>query len=197
MWGPLISGAWWCWRNISSPPTCCQKVLDQRGERKCIPCCALHPGWVLTWGWVHELLWVVAEQSILDVATAHTTGPWREREMDTRAGLRAACWEMLGPLHSSGSDERCRAWPGAEQGPAEDALSGLVCGVIQPWKRLSMSSGCSPPAPAGDMTAACRAASLARLGGLPMPVESTTKCSVPTAWECLLWCNCTHQSCFE
>lgn len=88
---------------------------------------------------------------------------------------------------------------GAElgQGPAKDALSGLVYGVIQPWKRLSMSSGCSPPAPAGDMTAACRAASLARLGGLPMPVESTTKCSVPTAWECLLWCNCTHQSCFE
>lgn len=125
MWGPLTSGAWWCWRNISSPPTCCQKVLDQRGERKCVPGCALHPGWVLTWGWVHELLWVVAEQSILDVATAHATGPWREREMDTRAGLRAACWEMLGPLHSSGSDERCRAWPGPCQRCA--FWAGLWC----------------------------------------------------------------------
>ena len=70
------------------------------------------PGWVLTRGWVHELLWVVAEQSILDVATAHATGPWRERKMDTRAELRVASWEMLGPLHSSGSDKRCRAWPG-------------------------------------------------------------------------------------
>lgn len=194
MWGPLTSGAWWCWRNISSPPTCCQKVLDQRGERKCIPCCALHPGWVLTWGWVHELLWVVAEQSILDVATAHATGPWRERERWTlELGSEQSVGRCWGPSTALG------LMKGAElgQGPAKDALSGLVCGAIQPWKRLSMSSGCSPPAPAGDMTAACRAASLAGFGGLPMPVESTTKCSVPTAWECLLWCNCTHQSCFE
>lgn len=40
----------------------------------------MHPVLVLTWGWVHELVWVVAEQSILDVATAHTTGPWKERD---------------------------------------------------------------------------------------------------------------------
>lgn len=44
--------------------------------------CAFYLGWVLTWGRVHELLWVVAEQSILDVATAHTAGPCGEREMD-------------------------------------------------------------------------------------------------------------------
>lgn len=66
--------------------------------------CAFCLGWVLTWGRVHELLWVVAEQSVLDVATAHTAGPCRERGMD------AGVWqEILVSLHSSGSEKRCRA----------------------------------------------------------------------------------------
>lgn len=146
----------------------------------------MQPVLVLTWRWVHELLWVVAEQSILDVATAHTAGPWGERERWTleldseQPGGR--CW---GASTALGLTERAELGPG----PAQDVLSGLVCGVSQPWKRLFVSWGCSSPAPAGDRTAACRATSLAGLGGLPMSVESP-KCLVPTVWECSLWCNC-------
>lgn len=85
----------------------------------------MHPVLVLTWGWVHELVWVVAEQSILDVATAHTTGPWKEREMDTGAGLTAAWREMLGPLYSSGSNKKYRSWP--EPCPRCAFWAGLWC----------------------------------------------------------------------
>lgn len=97
VWWPLTLGPWWHSRNISPSPICCQKVLAQEGERKHTLDRALHPGWVLTWGWVHELLWVVAEQSILDVATAHTAGPCREGGMDAGAGLREACRRCWGP----------------------------------------------------------------------------------------------------
>lgn len=109
VWWPLILGAWWHWRNLSLPPICCQKVIAQGGEKKRAPCCALHPAWVLTWGWVHELLRVVAEQSILDVATAHAAGPCREGGMDAGDGLREAWQEVLGAFCNSGSEERYRA----------------------------------------------------------------------------------------
>lgn len=94
VWWPLASWASWYWRNISLPPICCQKILAQGGEG------ALQPDWVLTWRWVHELVWVVAEQSILDVAPAHAAGPCREGGMDTGA------WQEVLKLLCS-SEERC------------------------------------------------------------------------------------------
>lgn len=112
---------------------------------------------VLTWGWVHELVWVVAEQSILDVATAYTTGPWKERERWTlELGSQQPGGRCWGPSTALGLTKS------ADLGlsPAQDVPSGLVCGVFQPWQRLFVLWGCSSPAPAGDRTAACRATSL-------------------------------------
>lgn len=149
----------------------------------------MQPVLVLTWRWVHELLRVVAEQSILDVATAHTAGPWRERERWTlelgsvQPGGR--CWSPS----SSGSDKKCRAWPGPCPRCAFwadlwclPALEEALCALGMPISIPSWREEC------------CLQNSLAGLDGLPMPMESTTNCSVPTVWECLLCCNCRAAS---
>lgn len=64
--------------------------------------------WLLTWWGVHELLRVVAEQSVLDVAATHSAGPCRERGVDM-------------------------SW--AEECLREGAT---LCGVFQPWRRVSL-----------------------------------------------------------
>lgn len=63
---------------------------------------------LLTWWGVHELLRVVAKQSILDVAATHSAGPYRERGMDM-------------------------SW--AEECLREGAN---LCAVLQPWRRVSL-----------------------------------------------------------
>lgn len=116
--GDLSAGACWCWRNISPPPTCCQKVLDQRGERKCILCWYSHGGGYM------NLSGLLLSRAFLMWLRPTPLAPGK-REMDTGAGLTAAWREMLGPLYSTGSNKKCRSWP--EPCPRCAFWAGLWC----------------------------------------------------------------------
>lgn len=71
-----------------------------------------------------------------------------ERETDTELDTQPVgrCWSPSTALGLTKSAE-------LGLGPAQDELSGLVCGVFQLWMRLLVPWGCSP-VPAGDRTAA-------------------------------------------
>lgn len=83
-WGPDFRGLV-VLENISPPPTCCQKVLDQRGETKCILCWYLHGG-----GYMNFSGLLLSRAFLMWLRPTPLAPGEREREMDTGAGLRAA-----------------------------------------------------------------------------------------------------------
>lgn len=133
-----------------TPPTCCQKVLDQRCERKCILCWYSHGGGYM------NLSGLLLSRAFLMWLRPTPLAPGKRERWTLELGSQQPGGRCWGPSTALGLTKS------ADLGlsPAQDVPSGLACGVFQPWQRLFVPWGCSSPAPAGDRTAACRATSL-------------------------------------